>query len=487
MNNGWISVFSAVWLIALCIPANLATAQNSENDGDDSFQFGSYVNAAFESGFDQASTIAIETTEQSVELANWRSDDSVGKESHAEAFSFADYFDTLDSADKSRFGWHLPSGWKIVPFGMLRAEMIYAQDPTAADAVRFFFAPNNLDVDDDSFTVNGKTSMLNFALTGPKMKGWHTGGAVIINFLGPQPLRNQSGFNVVNAFGYLERDNWKISFGRITDLFSPIAPGTVNMGQQRAAGNLGIFRGAFNIDRYIENSPNAKWTLSGRISQNTVNDFLLLPTSRGTDNGFPNFEGRIGVELGCACDGQRPVEIGVSGLWGETRAFDPAQIDLAQNEFIFLGALQETSTTAGMNIDMQFLGPRFGFKGEAWKAQAAGTYFAGILQTLNSETGKGIRSIGGWGEFSYKYSPKTTFHSGGGIDDPRNQDVGFITNGINDPGQRTYNTVIWTNLMHDVTEHFQLGFEVAYRKTHYLNPNASSSGFISAFSSALKY
>ena len=354
--------------------------------------------------------------------------------------------------------------------------------------MQFFFTPNNVNVDDDTFTVHAKTSMLNFALSGPEMCGWETGGAIAINFLGPQPLRNQSGFNVLNAFGYIERDGWNISFGRMFDLFSPIAPSTVNMGQQRAAGNVGIFRGAFNVDRTIQNNPDAKWKISGRMSQNTVNDYLLLPTSRGTDNGFPNFEGRIGVELGQEMtDGYRPVEIGVSGLWGETRAFDPAQILVDENEFVFLGALQEVSTTAGLNLDLQIRGPRMGFRGEAWKAQAAGTYFVGILQTLNTETGRGIRSVGGWGEVYYKANPCTTFHFGAGIDDPRNQDVGFLSTAINDPGQRLYNSVVWINMLRDLTENFQLGFEVGYRKTHYLNPFASSSGIVTGFSSTLAY
>lgn len=405
----------------------------------------------------------------------------------AEELELSDYFSGLSPEQKAAFSWNLPSGWTITPFGQVRGEMIYAQNPTTADAVQFFFSPNNLGVDDDSFTVHGKTSMINFAIGGPDVNGWKTGGLVLINFLGPQPLRNASGFNVLNAFGYVEKEGWRVSFGRQMDLFSPIGPTSVNMGQQRAAGNVGIFRGAFNVDRFIENSPNAKWTISGRLSQNTVNDFLLLPTARGVDNGFPNIEGRIGVELGCECDGVRPIEIGVSGLWGETRAFDPARIDVDENEIIFLGALQEVSTTAGMNIDIQLRGRKFGFRGEAWKAQAAGTYFVGILQTLNAETGQGIRSIGGWGELSYKYSPKTTFHLGGGIDDPRNQDVGFISTAVNDPGQRLYNSVVWTNVLHNVTEQIEIGLELGYRRTHYLNPDASSTGFVSGFSTTLKF
>ncbi|MDP6721195.1 MAG: hypothetical protein QGF59_21185, partial [Pirellulaceae bacterium] len=177
--------------------------------------------------------------------------------------------------------WAKNHGWSIVPFGMLRGELIYAQQEQAADAVIFFLGPENVGVNDDQFTAHGKTSMLNFAITGPSFGSWQTGGAFVMNFTGSQPLRNTSGPQVLNAYGEVKNENWRFAFGRMFDLFSPITPSTVNMGQQRAAGNVGIYRGAMQLDRYINVSEEARWTLSGRISQPVANDFLLLPTARG--------------------------------------------------------------------------------------------------------------------------------------------------------------------------------------------------------------
>ena len=387
-----------------------------------------------------------------------------------------------------KLSWNKSGGWRVVPSGLLRGEMIYSEAEQSADAVIFFLTPKNIGVDDDQFTVHGKTSMLNFAITGPNIGSWQTGGAIITNFLGPQPTRNTSGLNIVNAYGELRNDRWRFAFGRQMDLFSPIGPTAVNMGAHRAAGNVGIFRGAFHFDRYFDVNEDMRWTLSGRLSQNTVNDYLLLPTSRGVDNGFPNFEGRLGVELGPERNGVRPIEIGISGLWGETRSFDPARIDDSTPGFpIILPPVNVVSTTAGGNIDFQFRGERFGLRGELWKGQAAGTYFVAVLQSLNPVTGRGIRSIGGWGEVYYKLNECVTFHLGYGIDDPRNQDVGFITPGPNDPGQRLLNQVVWGNLMYDVTSFYQLGLEVSHRETHYLNPANSTQGMLFHVSSTLKY
>lgn len=396
-----------------------------------------------------------------------------------------EWLDGLSAETKEKLSWNLASGWRIVPFGQLRGEAIYAQTAQAADAVVFFLAPTSLGIRDDQFTVHGKTSQLNFLLTGPKIGDWQSGGAIIMNFLGQQPLRNQSGPNVINAFGELKNDRWRFAFGRMLDLFGPITASTVNGGQQRAAGNIGIFRGGIHIDRFIQCSDLALCTLSGRISQNTTNDFLLSPTARGVDNGLPNFEGRIGLKVNSPTTDIAPFEIGFSALWGETRAFDPGFIE----GDILRAAATEVSTTAGGCIDLQLQSERMGLRGEFWMAQAAGTYFVGILQTLNPSTGNGIRSVGGWAEVYFKATDRITFYSGYGIDDPRNQDLGFYTDPMdpNDFGQRTLNQVAWSSLMFAVTPSVQLAGEISHRETHYLNPIFSEQGMLYHFASTLKY
>jgi hypothetical protein len=294
---------------------------------------------------------------------------------------------------------------------------------------------------------------------------------------------------VLNAYGEIKDDYWRFSFGRMFDLFGPIGPSSVNLGQHRAAGNIGIYRGAMQLDRYF-GPEDARWTLSGRLSQPVVNDYLLLPTARGIDNGIPNFEGRLGLAFGPERDGHRAFEFGLSGLWGETRAFDPARFledDESGDPTLLLPPVQTVSKSAGGCLDFQLYGERLGFKGEFWIAQTAGTYFVGVLQTLNPVTGDGIRSIGGWGEAYYKLNQCTTFHLGYGIDDPRNQDVGFITTSVNDPGQRILNQVVWGNVIYKVTSFFELGFEVSHRETRYLNPLVNADGMLFHFASYLKY
>ena len=131
-----------------------------------------------------------------------------------------------------------------------------------------------------------------------------------------QPLRNQSGANIVVAQGEVKNERWRFAFGRMLDLFGPLIPSSVNYIAQRGAGNVGIYRGAIHVDRFITPNDSSRCTLSTRIAQQDINDYSVIPSVRGKDNGWPNIEGRIGLELGPECETGRPFEVGLSGVVG---------------------------------------------------------------------------------------------------------------------------------------------------------------------------
>jgi len=393
------------------------------------------------------------------------------------------WVEQLSDDCKEALSWNKAGGWRIVPFGRLRGEAIYAGAGTLGDAVIVSLTPGNSDgIDDDTTTIHARQSQINFEITGPNLNGWQTGGLIITNFMGAQPLRTQSTPFVVNAYGEIKNDDWSFRFGRMLDLFGPIAPSTVNQLNQRGAGNIGIFRGAFNIDRYVTVSDSHKWTLSSRISQQDVSDYAAIPVVRGKDNGWPNIEARVGVELGREQDYGRPVVIGVSTLWGETQAVDD-QIIL---DGLILPGVDEVAQTRGVALDWQLQGELIGVRGEAWWGRAAGSYFVAVLQSLNPETDQEIESIGGWFEAYVKCCPDLTMHVGYGVDDPSNNDLGII-----DPmvgvGQTSFNDVAWWNMIYDVTDYFALEFEVSHRRTRFLDPIAKNEGTLYHFASTLSF
>jgi hypothetical protein len=125
------------------------------------------------------------------------------------------------------------------------------------------------------------------------------------------------------------------------------------------------------------------WPPPIRRGAEVVTDFVVDPRIVGADNGWPNVESRVGPGLGRAVDGTRPVELGISRVIGETRAF---------------GLLGEgVFTTWAVSADARFTAQQWGNRGEFFIGQAVGTYNLGIGQSLDPTGFRAIRSVGGWG------------------------------------------------------------------------------------------
>ena len=105
------------------------------------------------------------------------------------------------------------------------------------------------------------------------------------------------------------------------------------------------------------------------------------------------------------------------------------------------------------------------------------------------EDGEAIATVGGFGEVWCKPTDKLTWHVGFGTDDPSNQDLGQFLDSTGTPiaGQKSRNTVYWTNLMWDVTDAFQLAFEVSRRETDYIAPSVSNEAMVFHFRSRLLF
>jgi hypothetical protein len=110
----------------------------------------------------------------------------------------------------------------------------------------------------------------------------------------------------------------------------------------------------------------------------------------------------------------------------------------------------------------------------------------GALQSINPEGMLAVRSVGGWSELYCHVTPRATVHFGYGIDDPHNEQLGFVFNPAG-PGQITRNEVTWANVMWNVTKHVELAFELSYRETNYLRTDSSNSAMLYHFRSAFVF
>jgi len=387
---------------------------------------------------------------------------------------------TLCQSCKEKLSWN-KGPWRIVPFGFLTGEAIGATSGTRSRPFILYIEPDSPE-DNEQFTLHGQTSALGFNFSGPRVGCFDLGGMILFNFLGDRPALNQATPFFVRGYGELKNEYWRFTFGQQGDLFNPLDPVTVNFGGNKQAGNGGSFRGSLRAERFIRPNDSVQWTIQSAISQQVVTDFIIDPRIVGTDNGWPNVEGRVGLGLGRLAEGKRPFELGVSGVIGETRAFGVLDLllpDLGDGIY----------TTWGVSGDAQVNAGRWGVRGEVAVGQAIGTYNLGIGQSLDPTGFRAIRTVAGWGEVWYKLTDCLTTHVGYGIDDPCDQDVGqFLDDDLNPiAGQRSRNEVIWANLIWDVGAYLDVGFEVSYRETDYVAPSVSNSAMVYHFRSRVKF
>lgn len=368
----------------------------------------------------------------------------------------------LDSVSKRLTVTTADDQFKVVLFGAIVGESISSTQRITSPGSYLFVNPF-LGRDSPGIEVQGRGTSLGAQIVGPEIAGFQSGGQLLVYLYGQSPFANLYGLFFAFAYADLKNDDWRFAFGLNQDVFNPLNPTTLNFGYGLDAGNTGFIRGSFRVERYFKPTEDFQITLQSALGQPVVSEFATpFPGSDltlGETNGWPNLEGRAALGFGKmeprygAPQPSRRFEVGVSGLLGQVRTSTTANRVLA--------------TTAGVGFDLTAnITDRFGVRGEFYKGQAMGSYFGGSGQSVNTDTFRAIRSIGGWGEAFYYLTPKLHTHWGGGIDDPRNQDVGN--------NQRTQNQFVFGNLIWDLTKNLQLGFEVSRYETLWNLPNIPS-------------
>ncbi len=310
--------------------------------------------------------------------------------------------------------------FKVVIFGSLVGETI-SSSQRITSAGSYLFVNPFLGRDSPSIEVQGRGTSLGAVITGPEICGFQSGGQVLVYLYGQSPFANLYGLFFAFAYADLKNDDWRFTFGLAQDSFNPLNPTTLNFGYGLDAGNTGFIRGQFRVERFLKITDDFQITLQSGIGQPVITEFAApFPGSDitlGETTGWPNLDARLVLGFGKSISRygsplpSRKYEVGVSGLIGRIRTSSEAT--------------RVTSTTAGLGVDLTAnITDKFGVKCECYKGQAMGSYFGGSGQSVNTDNFQAIRSIGGWTEVFYYLSPKVHTHWGGGIDDPRNQDVG---------------------------------------------------------------
>jgi hypothetical protein len=370
--------------------------------------------------------------------------------------------------DSQDFAWK-KGEYTIVPYGTGWLNFAYETSRTTTGAFAFFTQSDDLQ-GEPSFIVNARATRLGFDIRGPEILEAETSGRIEIDFHGQAETENRSGVLLRHAYGEFRTESSRFVAGQTWDVISPLIPNTVNYGVGWAAGNIGYRRAQARAERFQSLLSGNQLTLQTSINRSIVVDFAGAPDVQGEDAGWPTVMGRAELGTPQPADGEWFAEVGASGHIGQEG------VDFRTPPFEDDRRLLSWSVNGDVRFGFERI---WGFQGEFFMGDVLGTFLGGINQGIDPVTRKGIRAMGGWGEIWMHLTPQIHCHTGYGIDDPYNDDLGFSA-----AGRRSLNQFVFANLWYDVTSMFNVGFELSLWKTDYV---VLSDGEAVRFETAVRY
>jgi len=352
--------------------------------------------------------------------------------------------------------------FKIVPYGVIWGSALYQTQRTVAGPYTLFAQTPDLE-GESAFYVDARRTRIGVNIAGPDVPMFccaKSGGKIEIDFFGYNAVENKPGVLLRHAYAEIKNDYFRILGGQTWDIISPLNPGTLNYPVGWGAGNIGYRRAQVRVERYLHFSDTVLWTLQGSINQDVVSDRFANCQPETSD--WPVLEGRVAVTLGPRGAGCKPMTLGFSGHIGDQQYDIVAGAGVADDYRV---------RTWSFNVDLNCpITDRFGVKGEFFTGSNLGTFLGGIVQGVNlaSANHNAIHSTGGWVDVWYDVTPRLHTHFGGGIDDPRNQDLTAATG-------RIYNSFIFGNVSFDLTKKMNVGVEVTKWNTHFVNQTPGES------------
>jgi hypothetical protein len=347
-------------------------------------------------------------------------------------------------------------GVKIIPYGILIANLNYNSSALAPGSFAGFAFPNTPD-GAAQFNISPGNTYLGVDIKGPKIGEWEINGKVDFDLRGPTPLRVNNIFAplFINLYGEARTERYRILAGQAPDIISPLFSNSLNIypaGFQ--PGRLGFFRPQVRFETYQPISDDFTFTFQGAVAE-AIQTFQVGEEVIGTQAGLP--DGQIRLALGYGEPDlndrfqRRPFELGVSGHIGKRRG-TRLGVRVTEREF----------TTWSGDIDLSFkIGGKLRFDGEFFAGSVLGDYAGAIFQTFNPVRLVAIRAAGAWAQLTYDINDKWQINGGYGRDDPYNRDLA--------PGQRSLNVMGFGNFYYKITPRLWLATEFSGWKTTWVD------------------
>lgn len=360
----------------------------------------------------------------------------------------------------------IQSKYGVQLYGFIKVDLAY-MTARANDAGNYgrWVESEATNANDDQFNVTARESRFGLLFTGPDLASLRTSAKMEVDWYGGGtenknvPMLRQA---------YLQLDwpkySWTLLAGQTSDLFSPIAPYTLNYSVGWWIGNIGYRRPQIRLTKAFDLGGGFRLSPQVALARTIGHDWPYASSQdTGKDRGFPTVQARF--ELAFPLISGRQTTVGLSGHWGEEEYDRDA------------GGEQVIATSWSANVDLLLpILSWLTFKGEFWTGANLDSYLGGIGQGVVVQTTDGlfvnganatgtlidvwaIQSVGGWASLEARPWHRWIVGVGYSLDDPHEGDI--------PSGARKRNSDVWGNVTYDITEAVRVGVELSYWETLY--------------------
>jgi len=301
------------------------------------------------------------------------------------------------------------------------------------------------------FTMNARQSRIGLKMAGPTMGTNGKSNALMeVDFAGGFPnsstAARQPNIRLRNAWVEMVYPKWEIRFGQDWALISSPFPNTANGVVLGCVGNLWMNYAqlAFTLkEKPMKFSFSINRPMAGDLKYEEFSSGDLDPVDNGEKTAMPWLMSRTWMTLG-------KLTASVSGHYGSKKIND-------------LAAHGHIVSTYSANADIVYKIGKFSFTTRGFYGENLNSFLGGINQgyTTDSTSVNNIAAAGGWAQLMYDFSDSWSATLGGGIDDPKNDDL--------KAGMRERNEMVYTNVSYKIQKAVELIGEVDYLRTMYVD------------------
>lgn len=329
-------------------------------------------------------------------------------------------------------------------YGFLRTDVLHDSQATFANnqCPMYVESPDKPGVGKgaERFALYPRVTRFGFDFTAPESEAkWKLGGKMEMDFQSGGP-ESRPMPRARLAYLQANRGAFSVLGGLQWDLIAPLFPSPADDSIMWNTGNLGDRHPQLRLTWDRIGSPTTAAFALGLTGAVDAKDLDGNGTRDGEESGVPSVQARMAVR----------------GKWGQVGVWG-----MAAQEKVAAPVAGKTHFDSGcIGADVKIpLSPKAELTGEIWTGKNLPDIRGGIMQGVNTATGKEIESSGGWLELGYRTSSKHRIAFGYSIDDPQDGDI--AANG------RTRNYAYWLHNKWTIMEPLDLGVNLLYWTTDY--------------------